>query len=174
MRAISAFQRHAMASETGTPLTSSLGVLKEIHTTLQKMQQDYRQLSSAVEAVEGKVNLITGINQLQDAVDQHESSDGVKKVHTHQAAYDGPLIGTPTSSLPGLAPAERPQNAVSGRKPSPTTRIILTTYPGQAGIDPLEMSWGHKNPRERGPVVVSRSHSTVRRRNGEFRLLVDC
>ena len=163
-----------MASEDATPLTSSLDVLKEIHATLQKMQQDYRQLSAAVEAVEGKVNLITGINQIQDAVNQHESSGGVKRVHTHQAAYDAPLIGTPASSLLGLAPAERPQNAVSGKKPSPSTRIILTTYPSQAGIDPLEMNWGHQNPRERGPVVVSRSHSTVRRRNGKFLFLVDC
>ena len=163
-----------MASEDATPWTSSLDVLKEIHATLQKMQQDYRQLSAAVEAVEGKVNLITGINQIQDAVNQHESSGGVKRVHTHQAAYDAPLIGTPASSLLGLAPAERPQNAVSGKKPSPSTRIILTTYPSQAGIDPLEMNWGHQNPRERGPVVVSRSHSTVRRRNGKFLFLVDC
>ena len=48
-----------------------------------------------------------------------------------------------------------------------TSRIILTTYPGQSGIDPLPMKWGAADPTERGPVAVSRHTSTVRRRNGE-------
>jgi GTP cyclohydrolase N terminal len=41
------------------------------------------------------------------------------------------------------------------------------TYPGQAGINPLPMDWGNKNPQQRGPVVVSRSATTIRRRNGK-------
>jgi hypothetical protein len=31
----------------------------------------------------------------------------------------------------------------------------------------LPMDWGNKDPLKRGPVVVSRASSTVRRRNGE-------
>lgn len=42
-----------------------------------------------------------------------------------------------------------------------------STYPGQSGINPLPMDWGNKDPQERGPVVVSRTQSTLRRRNGE-------
>ena len=41
------------------------------------------------------------------------------------------------------------------------------TYPGQAGINPLPMDWGNKDPQQRGPVVVSRSATTIRRRNGK-------
>jgi len=50
-------------------------------------------------------------------------------------------------------------------------RISLTdysTYPKQIGIDPLSMDWGNADPLKRGPVVVSRSQSSIRRRNGRF------
>lgn len=46
------------------------------------------------------------------------------------------------------------------------SRIILTTYPGQAGIDPVPLEWGAHDPAVRGPVVVSRQQKTIRRRNG--------
>ncbi|KAM0324212.1 hypothetical protein ACHAQA_008406 [Verticillium albo-atrum] len=46
-----------------------------------------------------------------------------------------------------------------------TSRIILTTYPKQSGINPLPMRWGNPDPLLRGPVVVSRLSSTLRRRN---------
>ena len=59
---------------------------------------------------------------------------------------------------------------VPSRRQSWTSRIILTTYPGQAGIRPLPLSWAHPDPKQRGPVVVSRHHSTIGRRNGRDRL----
>ncbi|PHH78621.1 hypothetical protein CDD80_6592 [Ophiocordyceps camponoti-rufipedis] len=40
-----------------------------------------------------------------------------------------------------------------------------TTYPKQIGIDPIGIDWGNTDPEKRGPVVVSRSPSTIRRRN---------
>ncbi|KAK2749179.1 Uracil-regulated protein 1 [Myotisia sp. PD_48] len=51
------------------------------------------------------------------------------------------------------------------QKPVSSSRIILTTYPGQMGISPIRMDWGNKDPLKRGPVVVSRHHNTVRKRN---------
>ena len=44
-------------------------------------------------------------------------------------------------------------------------RIILTTYPGQFGVEPIPLKWGAKNASERGPIIVSRSPSTIKRRN---------
>jgi hypothetical protein len=44
---------------------------------------------------------------------------------------------------------------------------LCRTYPGQSGINPLPMDWGNKDPQERGPVVVSRGATTIRRRNGK-------
>jgi hypothetical protein len=45
--------------------------------------------------------------------------------------------------------------------------MFCRTYPGQSGINPLPMDWGHKDPQQRGPVVVSRGATTIRRRNGK-------
>ncbi|KAH7363451.1 uracil-regulated protein 1 [Plectosphaerella cucumerina] len=50
-------------------------------------------------------------------------------------------------------------------KPLYTGRIILTTYPGQSVVDPLPLKWGEADPQERGPVLVSRSGETLKRRN---------
>lgn len=44
--------------------------------------------------------------------------------------------------------------------------LFQRTYPKQIGIDPLPMDWGNPDAIKRGPVVVSRSPSTIRRRNG--------
>ncbi|KAI9367240.1 GTP cyclohydrolase N terminal-domain-containing protein [Aspergillus egyptiacus] len=43
--------------------------------------------------------------------------------------------------------------------------IVLTTYPGQSGIDPVPLEWGAKDAKSRGPVVVSRSGAFLKRRN---------
>ncbi|KAJ1515028.1 Uracil-regulated protein 1 [Coelomomyces lativittatus] len=44
-------------------------------------------------------------------------------------------------------------------------RVILTTYPGQVGIHPINLNWGHPDPKHRGPIVVSRHPDTIRVRN---------
>lgn len=66
------------------------------------------------------------------------------------------------SSIDLGSPAKAPPTE---RRPSITSRIILTTYPGQSGIDPVPMNWGDGDPLKRGPVVVSRHTKTIRRRN---------
>ncbi|KAI1827552.1 GTP cyclohydrolase N terminal-domain-containing protein [Xylaria intraflava] len=80
--------------------------------------------------------------------------------------------------LPNNLPAESalPQAAISiqnkdstvakvqAEKSGFSSRIILTTYPRQIGINPIPLKWGAPAP-ERGPVVVSRSSSTIRKRN---------
>lgn len=35
-------------------------------------------------------------------------------------------------------------------------RIILTTYPGQLGMNPIPLVWGAADPQTRGPVIASR------------------
>ncbi|KAB8227469.1 putative GTP cyclohydrolase II [Aspergillus alliaceus] len=46
-----------------------------------------------------------------------------------------------------------------------STHIVLTTYPGQSGIDPVPLQWGAPDAKSRGPVVVSRSGPLLKRRN---------
>ncbi|KAF7559203.1 hypothetical protein G7046_g4962 [Stylonectria norvegica] len=44
-------------------------------------------------------------------------------------------------------------------------RIILTTYPGQSVVDPVPLRWGEPDPQNRGPILVSRSPETLKKRN---------
>ena len=44
-------------------------------------------------------------------------------------------------------------------------RIVLTTYPGQATVDPIPVNWGESDPVKRGPIIVSRQSGTIARRN---------
>jgi hypothetical protein len=43
--------------------------------------------------------------------------------------------------------------------------IQHSTYPKQTGINPVPLDWANSDPNKRGPVVVSRLPSTIRRRN---------
>jgi hypothetical protein len=45
------------------------------------------------------------------------------------------------------------------------SRVILTTYPGQTGIKPVDMDWGAEDPQKRGPVVASRHPDSIKQRN---------
>jgi GTP cyclohydrolase N terminal len=53
--------------------------------------------------------------------------------------------------------------------------LDITAYPGQSGIEPIPIKWiGAKTPLERGPVIVSRQVSTIKKRNSvSFTLLID-
>jgi hypothetical protein len=44
-------------------------------------------------------------------------------------------------------------------------RVILTTYPGQVGINPIPLEWGASTPEARGPVVASRQPKSLKIRN---------
>jgi hypothetical protein len=44
-------------------------------------------------------------------------------------------------------------------------RIILTTYPGGVGVNPLALQWGAQDPNVRGPIVASRHHDSMKHRN---------
>ncbi|KAJ5683477.1 Uracil-regulated protein 1 [Penicillium macrosclerotiorum] len=62
------------------------------------------------------------------------------------------------------APELTPQSPTSPRSLY-SKHIILTTYPGQSGIDPVPLEWGASDAKSRGPIVVSRSGNLVKRRN---------
>ena len=161
----------AMASGDAASPLDQHELMKQILSTVQSIREDYQHLSAAVECIRGQVNVLSGVKQV------------------HDTAATNHLLSTPTGSTQPLttedervARASSPGFGSTGpsearsdgeflyeRKNSATatSRIILTTYPGQSGIDPLIMNWGHDDALERGPVVVSRSQSTVRRRNGK-------
>ncbi|KAJ1957015.1 Uracil-regulated protein 1 [Linderina pennispora] len=62
---------------------------------------------------------------------------------------------------------DRPCEHEHGEQTEPlySSRVVLTTYPSQLGIDPLPMTWGAKTPQERGPIVASRHPDSFGKRN---------
>ena len=135
-------------------------ILQQIQGSLAGLQKDYSSLSTSVGNLNSRVNTLAGVKDLQTA------------------AINSSALTQPASSADALGARLEPaadqavnsnqvqRNIPVTRRPSLTSRIILTTYPGQAGIDPLPLHWGHADPQIRGPVVVSRNSKSVRRRNG--------
>ena len=143
--------------------SESLELLGQIQKTLQAIQADYKSLAAAVDTINGRVNVLSGVKQVHDAANHdHINKDGGSKALVVEA--NGPLHDA--SDRRTHNSHKEPVSATSPARSSAISRIILTTYPGQSGINPLPMSWGHQDPLQRGPVVVSRSQSTLRRRNG--------
>ncbi|MCJ1470360.1 putative GTP cyclohydrolase [Pseudocyphellaria aurata] len=142
-------------------------LLTQILSTLKLIQSDYRQLSNAVERIEGRVNVLAGVKQLHDAAgDRQQSAPRIPALGSpaQEEGRSSPKASI-TSHPPGPAPIGKTVTIGRSSAPTVSSRIILTTYPGQSGIDPLVIHWGHLDPMQRGPVVVSRSQSTIRRRN---------
>lgn len=147
-------------------------VLDKILDTLQKLQSDHQQLSLKTDGISQRVDILAlgsrdvhpGAGPASDA----EIPDSVSSLvpGDNQAEQDSSRKGSAQLGRPAVA-------STPSRKSSITSRIILTTYPGQSGVDPLLMDWGHKDPSQRGPVVVSRHQKTVKRRNGQKSILLD-
>lgn len=134
--------------------TDTSALLAQILAAVSQIQSDNKALAASVDAINGRVNALADVKKLKDAV-----------------KVDAPLRPTTPASKPVEVPSTpstevKNEDSASSKRPA-TSRIILTTYPGQSGIDPIIMNWGHKDPAQRGPVVVSRAGSTVRRRNGQ-------
>ena len=155
-------------------------LLQEILSSVRSLQQEHSHLASALDAINGRVNTLAGIKEVHDQATKgtpvmkplashhhHHQPDGERRasplgLDSHEASHT--LAPSATSASPAL-PAS--PSLDGGRKSSTSSRIILTSYPGQSGVDPLPMDWGNKDPNLRGPVVVSRNHTTIRKRNGK-------
>lgn len=67
------------------------------------------------------------------------------------------VCGRRSSRWAPYVPALRPRSPIDdGVSSLYSSRLILTTYPGQVGIEPVPLKWTAASPEERGPVVVSR------------------
>lgn len=146
-------------------------ILKELLDAVKTLQLNQVQLSSAVDAISGRVNVLAGMKEVRDVAISSSPAPPVKKpvpepIQSDDSHHDDVVPQSPTlpASQLGSSPSA-PSPLTHVRKHSVTSKIILTTYPGQSGINPLPMDWGHKDPQQRGPVVVSRSATTIRRRN---------
>jgi hypothetical protein len=148
-----------------TESTTSDAVLKEILEGLKALRSENSVLASSVDKINGRVNMLAGIKQLKDeaasaAANGKLDGEKAKEVEPEKSVE---AVSEQYEQPPSNADAQPRRTSVSK-----ISKIILTSYPGQAGVDPLPMQWGAKDPAVRGPVVVSRHANTIRRRNGTY------
>lgn len=123
-------------------------VVQDINQSLEILRNaDASAISLAnLQAVKDQLNLLINPQVMDDASGDSPKEDAAVK--------------TPATVSPALSAA--------GAKKSPVSKIILSTYPGQAGVVPIPLNWGEQDPAKRGPVIVSRRRNTLKRRNGWF------
>lgn len=151
-----------MANANPTNGVTNETVLSEILSTLKKIQTDHVNLAANVEALQSKVETSNSINQLRPSPGSRNSIRDSPSLDPLQLGKSAVGTSPPSTDATLKAPSSPTTGA---RKSSVTSRIILTTYPGQSGIDPVPLEWGDPDPTKRGPVVVSRHNNTLRRRN---------
>ncbi|RDA83419.1 hypothetical protein CP532_4983 [Ophiocordyceps camponoti-leonardi (nom. inval.)] len=115
----------------------------ELLYTLRELQQGQSQLLSALKSITDKLGSDSEAPSPPTApLDSVTSSDSRDKTSTE---------------FPSILASEPSPQAV--HKSGYSSRIILTTYPKQIGIDPIALDWGNPNPEKRGPVLVNNSPS---------------
>jgi hypothetical protein len=128
----------ATMATNGDSAPDTAAMLKEILLSVRSLKQENAQLSASVDAINGRVNTLAGIKQIKDGV-AHDSSLPSPKIAAQSKNVDSSLEGKDAN-------AEESQSASppTERRPSTTStsKIILTSYPGQAGVDPIPLKWG--------------------------------
>ena len=152
------------------PDSEDITLLHQMHATLKIMQQDLKQLATVMENINGRVNILSGVKQVREEAGDHNHSAKAavysESITYDRSGFDSKITSQSNPDLDKTKNIPRASDMRATPRSNTSSRIILTTYPGQSGIDPFMMRWGHKDPMQRGPVVVARTQSTIRRRNG--------
>ncbi|KAI1310058.1 GTP cyclohydrolase N terminal-domain-containing protein [Xylaria venustula] len=125
----------------------------EILRALRAIQQNQTKVAAEVESLSHRLDALapsTHSPTLNEKVSPESNLPA-------ESALPQPALASPSKDESSTARGQ-------AEKAGFTSRIILTTYPKQIGINPIPLNWGAPGP-ERGPVVVSRSSSTIRKRN---------
>ncbi|KAJ8659079.1 hypothetical protein O0I10_005117 [Lichtheimia ornata] len=126
-------------------------------------EQILQQLLASVEAIR------TDQQALSSQVEQLLHHPETLKHQSSSSASSSPTSTTPSNSTkPTTIKANATSGAASGSSSVASKypqRVILTTYPHQLGIQPVNLHWGAQDPKERGPVVASRHPESIKKRN---------
>jgi hypothetical protein len=125
----------------GAPAMDTAAMLQEILLSVRSLKQEHSQLSASVDAINGRVNILAGIKQTQDGV-AHDATLPSPTITAQSKNNVSSLAGTTKDGNTDESEVATPPTE---RRPSTTTsssKIILTSYPGQAGVDPIPLKWG--------------------------------
>ncbi|KAI0434641.1 GTP cyclohydrolase N terminal-domain-containing protein [Xylaria sp. FL1042] len=136
----------AAAGDGGNDTKNILQVLKVI-------QENQTRLATEVESFAHRLDALAPSTHSPTLIEKSSPENGLPA----ESALPQPALVSPSKDENASARGQ-------AEKAGFTSRIILTTYPKQIGINPIPLNWGAPGP-QRGPVVVSRSSSTIRKRN---------
>ncbi|KAL8996763.1 MAG: hypothetical protein Q9169_003786 [Polycauliona sp. 2 TL-2023] len=137
-------------------MESSNQVLNQILRAVQSVENGHKKLADEVLSIRERLEVLA--QQQGHSEEDPDTGTTTSIPHTDKQV---PLIRKPTATPkdssyladPGRPPKMPSVNQAASSQRSTATslssRIILTTYPGQAGIDPLPMNWGHYDPVQR-------------------------
>ena len=141
--------------------------LNQILRVMESLKDGHQQLSEDVLSIKGRLDVLA--HQQCQHQTTNIASDANKQDSLKVIPATSLISPSSPTSLEGSTNASSNSKMKSPQRSTATSqssRIILTTYPGQVGIDPVPMNWGHHDRLQRGPVIVSRSQSSIKRRNG--------
>jgi hypothetical protein len=117
-----------MASST----PDQAAILKEVLDAVKTLQVNQVQLSSTVDAISGRVNVLAGMKEVRDVAIDSSSPQPVKKIDSLQNLTDDSQsddVVPPSPSLPATSFSSSPGTTSPlslAKKASVTSRIILT------------------------------------------------
>ncbi|KAJ4424617.1 Uracil-regulated protein 1 [Gnomoniopsis sp. IMI 355080] len=150
-----------MASNGLPPGTS----LEDVMSQLQAIQHKQDELLAVVDSISHAGTHPPSVAGLRSSPLGPSSLHNEPDNTDDTAASSAAALASKSTATPPMRPADSSPGTSSPNQSGFTSRIILTTYPKQIGIKPFPMKWGAYEPKERGPIVVSRYASTIRRRN---------
>ncbi|EPS43429.1 hypothetical protein H072_2587 [Dactylellina haptotyla CBS 200.50] len=146
-------------------MASQEALLQQILAAVSSLQTDNKTISESVSTLTDRVNRLA----IQTAAPTTQGSPSIPPIYKSSLGVTGSIGDAAIKTTPTPSVEEAVAKGEDQSKPRQgsmySSRIILTTYPGQSGIDPVVMDWGNADPLKRGPVVVNRGSTTVRRRN---------
>lgn len=123
----------AMSAKEDTTRDGLPGVLAQIHDTLLSIQQDHRQLTRTVEVIQGRVNILAGTKEVINTAASDQGPDGEQAAPVEAKVEQAPRASTVNYGNNPSASVET-KSSQSAQSSATSSRIILTTYPGQAGM----------------------------------------
>jgi hypothetical protein len=156
-----------IASLPPPPVDIMASGLEDVKEAMKAISLGQTKLLSAVETVSQRV---AELEKSQDEDRRRAGGSGTDGLRRMATPLAGGFTPSPSAVMPAEAGTQTPPPSSTtptfpDSKSSLSSRVVLTTYPKQIGIKPLPMEWGAGDPLQRGPVTVSRSPSTIGKRN---------
>ncbi|KAH8555721.1 GTP cyclohydrolase N terminal-domain-containing protein [Umbelopsis sp. PMI_123] len=140
--------------------SSDSELLQQVVSQIQALREDQLKLSMQME-------------KLSLSLPKSSGPVSMVRAQADSKIPDSPSVTATVPPSPSMTPTLDDTATEKSTSPPPSItakslysqRVILTTYPGQHGINPVALTWGASDAQKRGPVVASRHPGSIKLRN---------